>query len=71
MVRVVKKNGELVWFGQGTNWVSKDNGETWKYLGTDYSVEPFEEGGCVYHENRSIWIDCELPIYEKLYLELK
>ena len=68
--RVVKNNGEIVWFGQGTNWVSKDNGNTWKYLGTDYSVEPLEKGGCVYPENRNIWIDCESPIYEKLYLDL-
>lgn len=69
--RIVNNDGEIVWFGQGTNWISKDGGKSWKYLSEDLSVEPLEKGGCTYPENRLIWRDCELPIYEKLYLELK
>ena len=77
--RVVKNNGEIVWFGLSTNWVSKDNGKTWKYLGVDETVEMIPETknergewvGGYYPEGRNIWLDCELPIYERLYLELK
>lgn len=76
--RVVKTNGDIVWFGLSTNWVSEDGGETWKYLGTDESVEMVPETkndrgewvGGYYPEGRNIWIDCEKPIYEKFYLNI-
>jgi len=67
--RVVKDNGDIVWFGLNTNWVKEPNKE-WKYLGTDETVKPIEAGGDLYPEGRHIWIECEPPIYEKLYLEL-
>lgn len=77
--RIVKKDGEIIWFGQGTNWISYDNGVSWKYLGTDESVQMIPETknengeweGGYYPEGRNIWIDCEEPVYEKLYKELR
>lgn len=68
--RVLKKSGEIVWFGLGTNWTSQDGGKSWKRLATDHSVQPLEEGGCDYPKERTIWVDCEPPIYEKKYIEL-
>ena len=77
--RVVKTDGEIVWFGLGTNWVSKDNSKTWKYLGTDETIQMIPETkndrgewvGGHYPEGRHIWIDCDEPIYETLYKKLK
>ena len=76
--RVLKDNGEIVWFGMGTNWISKDDGQTWQYLGVDETVEMIPETlnergeweGGYYPEGRSIWIDCDTPIYEKLYRKI-
>lgn len=75
--RVVNEDGEIYWFGEGTNWVKKPN-DCWRYLGVDESVKPtlFIEGGdgegdyYEYPEGRNIFIECEEPIYEKLYREL-
>lgn len=53
--RFQKENGEVIWFGQGTNWLSKDHGKTWTYLSSD---------------DGEVWIECDIPIYEKLYTEL-
>lgn len=74
--RLVKPNGDIVWFGQRTNWVKKPN-ESWTYFGEDENVKPIQviKGGWdegdtfVYPENRHIWIPCEPPIYEVLYQE--
>lgn len=68
--RLQKGNGEVIWFGQGTNWLSKDHGKTWCYLGTDHSVEPIDKLNGLYPEESNIWIECDTPIYEKLYLQL-
>lgn len=75
--RIVKEDGEIIWFGQGTNWVKKKD-SSWTYLGVDESVEPTffikgEDGMgdyAEYPEGRNIFIPCEPPIYEKLYIEL-
>lgn len=74
--RIVKRNGDIVWFGQGTNWVKKPN-ESWTVLGEDENVKPIETyynpdgsiSGFHYPEGRQIWIPCEPPIYETLYQE--
>lgn len=66
--RITRNNGEVVWFGQGTNWVKASGSNQWTYLGTDYSVKEIEPG--VYPEERNIWIECEEPIYETLYKNL-
>lgn len=74
--RIVRDNGEIVWFGQGVNWVKKPN-ESWTYLGKDENVKPIETyynpdgsiSGHYYPEGRQIWIPCEPPIYETLYQE--
>jgi len=76
--RVVKNDGEICWFGQGTNWVKKPN-DSWTYLGVDETVKPTVfikgRGGegdyYEYPEGRNIFIPCEPPIYETLYEKLK
>lgn len=74
--RVVKTDGSIVWFGQNTNW-KKELNSGWTFLGDDENVKPKEiyyrkDGtidGYLYPEGRQIWIDCETPIYEKMYIE--
>lgn len=76
--RITKRNGEIIWFGQGTNWVKKKD-SSWTYLGVDENVKPtlFIKGEngmgdyAEYPEERTIWIPCEEPIYETLYKQLK
>ena len=76
--RIVKENGEAVWFGCETNWVRRVDGQ-WTVLGEDENVEPTEVGykpdGSIdyicYPKGRHKFIECEPPIYEQLYLELK
>jgi len=76
--RVEKADGEIVWFGQDTNWVKKKN-DIWTYLGVDDDVKPIVfikgENGmgdyAEYPEGRNIWIPCKEPIYETLYKQLK
>lgn len=67
--RLQKENGEVVWFGQGTNWVSKDQGKTWSYLSSGDGDNGTKNGG-VNGGDGEVWIECDAPIYEKLYLEL-
>lgn len=76
--RIVNNEGETIWFGQSVNW-KKEQGKNWTVLGVDETVEMVPEykddkgewQGGYYPEGRNIWIDCELPIYEKLYRELQ
>jgi len=76
--RIVKPNGEIIWFGQATNWVKQLN-EQWTVLGEDENVKPTlhikgENGQGDYFEypaGRQIFIPCEEPIYETLYKELQ
>ena len=70
--RVTKRNGEIIWFGQEVNW-RKQKDKSWEILGTDYSVLPIKDadGNEYYPEGRTIWIQCEEPIYETLYKQLK
>ena len=73
----LQENGKIIWFGQGVNWVKKDN-ESWTVLGEDENVKPTlhikGENGMgdyfEYPEGRQIWIPCEEPIYETLYKKL-
>lgn len=60
--RVVKSNGEIVWFGLNTNWV-KEKGKNWSFLTTDDNIKPDP----VYPSSRSIFKECPEPIYETLY----
>ena len=73
--RLTKVNGDIIWFGQGVNWV-KPYGKKWTVLSEDETVEPIEtyydengNNGYCYPEERTIWIECEPPIYEKEYLK--
>jgi len=52
--------GNIVWFGQGVNWLKKPK-EEWKVLGADYVTKT---------ESVTIWIPCEEPIYEILYQQM-
>lgn len=75
--RTTKRNGEIVWFGQGVNWKKEKDG-VWTILGNDENVKPTKTyynpdgsiSGYEYPENRTIWIPCEEPIYETLYKQL-
>lgn len=75
--RIVNRDGEIIWFGQSVNWRKIKNG-VWTVLGENESIKPtktyYDSEGNIdvyeYPEGRDIWIKCELPIYEKMYLEL-
>ena len=68
--REQRENGEIVWFGYETNW-KKEINSNWKKLSVNINAIPLEEylPEIIYGEDRLIWVDCETPIYEKLYLE--
>jgi hypothetical protein len=69
--RFVTSDGTIVWFGHATNWQKKQNGE-WTKLTTNEDAKPLEKylPEIVYGEDRTYFAPCEMPIYEKLYLEL-
>ena len=75
--RTTKRNGEIIWFGQGVNWKKEKDG-VWTVLGYDENVKPTKTyynpdgsiSGHEYPENWTIWIPCEEPIYETLYKQL-
>ena len=66
--RIVKQDSTIIWFGQGTNWVKKPD-ESWTKLSTNESVMPNPDG--TYPSERSYFAPCEMPIYEKMYMELR
>lgn len=70
--RVVKENGDIVWFGHAVNW-KKEKGGVWTVLGTNYDAKPLERylPEIVYGTDRIIWIPCEEPIYETMYNKLE
>jgi len=70
--RVVKKDGSIVWFGCSINWKKEPN-KNWTELATNHDVKPLEKylPEIVYGEDRTYWKKCDIPIYEKLYLELQ
>ena len=68
--REERESGEIVWFGYETNW-KKELNSNWKRLSVNENAIPLEKylPEIIYGEDRLIWVDCETPIYEKLYLE--
>ena len=70
--RVVNKDGSIIWFGCSINWKKEPNG-TWTELTTNHNAKPLDKylPNIVYGEDRTYWRECEIPIYEKLYLELE
>ncbi len=68
--RRVNEDGSTVWFGCTINWKKEPNG-VWTELATNYNAKPLEKylPDIVYGEDRLYWKECEMPIYEKLYLE--
>jgi len=69
--RVVTSDGTIIWYGCETNW-KKENGGNWTKLTTIENAIQIErylpETDCGEHGN--IFIECEIPVYEKLYQEL-
>lgn len=76
--RLLKEDGEIIWFGEATNWVKKP-GDSWRHLGVDENVKPtvFIPGSdgmgdyYEYPEGRNIFIPCDPPIYEIMYIKFK
>ena len=70
--RKVKTDGEIVWFGCEINWKKEIDGP-WTVLTMNPDAKPLEKylPEIVYGNDRILWEECEMPIYEKLYLELK
>lgn len=69
--RLTHENGDVVWFGISVNWKKTKNGN-WTVLATNYDAKPLEKylPDVVYGEDRTYWKECDIPIYEKLYIEL-
>jgi len=69
--RFVTDEGTILWFGNGVNW-KKEKGGEWTVLTTNHDAKPLEKylPEIVYGEDRNYFAPCEMPIYEKLYLEL-
>jgi hypothetical protein len=70
--RFVTSDGTIIWFGQSTNWKKEQNGE-WTKLTTNEDAKPLDKylPEIIYDEDRNYFAPCEIPIYEKLYLELE
>lgn len=66
--RVVKENGETIWFGINVNWKKEKDGK-WTVLSINENAKPLEKylPDIVYGEDRIYWKPCEPPIYEQLY----
>jgi len=69
--RKVIKDGSIVWFGLAVNWKKEKDGN-WGVLTTNEDAKPLEKylPEIVYGEDRNYFKECEMPIYEKMYLEL-
>jgi len=66
--RVVREDGETVWFGISINW-KKEKGGVWTVLSSNEMAKPLEKylPNIVYGDDRICWKPCEPPIYEQLY----
>lgn len=67
--RIQYQSGEVVWFGISINWKRIDN--IWHVLTTNHKAKPLEKylPEIVYGEDRTIWVECDMPTYEKYYQE--
>jgi hypothetical protein len=70
--RVVDEHGSIIWFGYGVNW-KKEKGGKWGVLTTNKDAKPLEKylPEIVYGEDRTYFKECETPLYELMYEELK
>lgn len=70
--RVVKSDGVVVWFGLDTNWKRESDG-IWRVLTTNENAMPLDKylPEIVYGGDRMYFKECDMPIYEKLYIENK
>ena len=68
--RCTYEDGKIVWFGCSVNWKKEPNGK-WTVLSTNEDAKPLDKylPEIVYGEDRTYWKECEIPIYEKIYLE--
>lgn len=69
--RKINNDGSIVWFGLGVNWKKEKDGN-WGVLSVNENAKPLEKylPEIVYGDDRMYFKDCEMPIYEKMYLEL-
>jgi len=69
--RVINEQGEAIWFGIAVNWKKEKNGP-WTVLSENPDAKPLEKylPEIVYGSDRIVWKECEMPIYEKLYIQL-
>jgi len=67
--RKVLISGCIIWLGISVNW-KKELNDKWKVLTINYNAKPLDKylPDIVYGEDRTYWEECEMPIYEKLYL---
>ncbi len=70
--RRVNGDGEIVWYGLSINWKKKSGGN-WTVLSKNQSAKPLDKylPDIVYGSDRTYWKECEMPLYEKLYIENK
>jgi hypothetical protein len=66
--RIERFDKSIVWFGCSINWKKEHNGE-WQILTTNLDAKPLDKylPEIIYGSDRTIWVDCEKPIYEKEY----
>lgn len=69
--RVVRENGDIIWYGCSVNW-KKEIAGYWSVLTTNYEAKPLEKylPDIVYGEDRTYWKICDVPLYEKMRTEI-
>ena len=69
--RVVQENGDIIWFGLNVNW-KKIKGGNWTVLTDNPDAKPLQKylPEIIYGGDKTYFKECEMPIYEKMYIEL-
>lgn len=70
--RLINEDGEIIWFGLSVNWKKTKDG-TWTVLSENENAKPLVKylPEIVYGSDRIYWKECETPIYEQLFNDLK
>lgn len=70
--RIVNADNEIIWFGQAINW-KKELNKNWTVLSTNLESKPLTKylPEIVYGDDRTYWKECDEPLYETLYNNLK
>lgn len=69
--RFINEDDETIWFGINVNWKKEKNGP-WTVLSENPEAKPLEKylPDIVYGGDRIVWNECEMPIYEQLYINI-